>query len=116
MGRMAAKFTQSAQETLHQAQAEAIRREHQELIPEHLLSALIRSGSGEEGGEGSIVPDLLQVAGVNLAALKSALERTLAAIPKVSGGGGQIYASTAFNRILVLAEDEARRLGDEFVS
>ena len=36
---MAAKFTNSAQEALQQAQSEAIRRDHQELQPEHLLAA-----------------------------------------------------------------------------
>ncbi len=107
---MVPKLTRSAQESLQQAQAEAIRRDHQELQPEHLLFAMLN----EE--EGAIVPNILQLAGVSLPALKSRLNSRLEAMPRVSGGGAQIYASPAFNRILVLAEDEAKKLEDEYVS
>ena len=104
---MAAKFTNSAQEALQQAQAIALRRDHQELQPEHLLSALL----SEE-----FVSNILQLCGVTVPALKQRVDDALDHLPKVTGGAGQIYASTAFNRILVLAEDEAKKLGDEYVS
>ncbi len=81
---MSAKFTNSAQEALQRAQAEAIRREHQELQPEHLIFALL--DSPEEGG--ALVPNVLELAGVSVAALKKALEAALVKAPKVSGGGG----------------------------
>lgn len=109
---MAPKFTHSAQEALQRAQAEAIRREHQELQPEHLLLALLAS---EDEGT-AIVPNLIQAAGGNLSALKSRAEAALGRLPRVSGGSGQIYASPSFNRLMVLAEDEAKAMGDEFVS
>src|SRR3712207_5464481 len=108
---MAAKFTNSAQEALQQAQAEAIRREHQELQPEHLLQALL-----SEEGESAVVPNVLEIAGVSLPALKKAVESALGKLPKVHGGSGQIYASPAMNRLLVIAEDEAKKLEDEYVS
>ncbi len=107
---MAPKFTNSAQESLQQAQSEAIRREHQELQPEHLLSAML------QGDEEAVVPNILQLAGVSLPALKQAVDSSLVKLPRISGGNGQIYASTAFNRCLVLAEDEAKKRGDEYVS
>jgi ATP-dependent Clp protease ATP-binding subunit ClpB len=108
---MATQFTVSAQEALQQAQAEAMRRDHQELQPEHLLHALVAS----EDGSG-IVPNVLKIAEVDLLALKRKLEESLEKLPKVSGGTGQIYASHAFNRVLALAEGEAKKLGDEYVS
>ncbi|MCM2324684.1 MAG: ATP-dependent chaperone ClpB [Oligoflexia bacterium] len=109
---MATKFTQSAQEALQQAQAAAIRRGHQELHPVHLLHALV-SAEGEASG---IVPNILQVSGVNLSAVRKRVDDELAKFPEVTGGSGQIYASTPLNRLMVLAEDEAKKLADEYVS
>jgi ATP-dependent Clp protease ATP-binding subunit ClpB len=109
---MAAQFTHSAQEGLQQAQAEAIRRGHQEIHPEHLLFAWIDQSQGES----DFVPNLLQLAGVSLPALKKRLVDSLQKIPQVTGGNGQIYASASLNRLLVLAEDEAKKKGDEYVS
>jgi ATP-dependent Clp protease ATP-binding subunit ClpB len=108
---MSAKLTSSAQESLQQAQAEAIRRENQELTPEHLLLALVRDES-----ESAIVPNMLKAAGLNLPALQAGAETALKKLPRISGGGGQIYPSPALSRVLVLAEDEAKALGDEYVS
>ena len=110
---MASKFTNSAQEALQRAQAEVIRRENQELQPEHLLYALITDDS-DQGS--AIVPNILQVAGVNLKALSENLKSILNRAPKVAGGNGQIYPSSSFQRLLVLAEDEAGKLKDEFVA
>src|SRR4051794_35807778 len=110
----APKLTQSAQEALQQAQSEAIRRDHQELQPEHLLFALLSGGRAEEGG--TIVPDILEVLGAQVKSLHSKLEQLLGRLPKVSGGSGQVYASPHFNRLIVLAEDEAKKFGDEYVS
>jgi ATP-dependent Clp protease ATP-binding subunit ClpB len=111
---MAPKFTHSAQEALQQAQAEAIRRENQELQPEHLLYALL--GDGARGADTSIVSNVLELAGVSPQAVKKRLQESLNRLPKVSGGGGEIYASPLFNRLMVLAEDEAKSFGDEYVS
>jgi ATP-dependent Clp protease ATP-binding subunit ClpB len=104
----APKLTQSAQEALQQAQSEAIRRDHQELQPEHLLYALL--------SESGIVSDVLKVSGVHVEALQTKLEALLNKLPKVTGGSGQVYASAQFNRMMVLAEDEAKQLKDEYVS
>jgi ATP-dependent Clp protease ATP-binding subunit ClpB len=111
---MAAKLTNTTQEALQQAQAEAIRREHQELLPEHLLHAFVFNGGANT--ERSVVANVLELAGVSLAAIEKTLSVALEKLPKVSGGSGQIYASPTFNRWMVLAEDEAKKLGDEYVS
>jgi ATP-dependent Clp protease ATP-binding subunit ClpB len=108
---MAAKFTRSTEEALQQAQAEAIRRDHQELQPEHLLYALT-----EASDESSVLPNILQLAGVSVPAFRERLSKALGAFPKVSGESAQIYPSPTLSRMLVLAEDEAKKLGDEYVS
>lgn len=109
---MAAQFTHSAQEALQQAQAWAIRKNHQEIHPEHLLLALMDHAEGES----SHAANLLELAGVNLAALKKRLTDALLKIPQVSGGNGQVYASSLLNRLLVLSEDEAKKMGDSYIS
>ncbi|OFZ19280.1 MAG: ATP-dependent chaperone ClpB [Bdellovibrionales bacterium GWB1_55_8] len=107
---MPAKFTHSAQETLQAAQAEALRRDHQEIQPEHLLWAMLASE------ENSVVPNILQVAGTDLQAFKNRIGEALKRLPKVTGGNGQVYAATALNRVLALSEDEAKSLDDEFIA
>ena len=109
---MAMKMTNTAQEAIQHAQSEAIRREHQELQPEHLLWALMHA----DDEHAAILPNILELAGVKLPAFKSRLDAALAKLPKVSGGNGQIYPSPMFSRLLVLAEEEAKKLKDEFVS
>lgn len=108
---MAPKFTHSAQEALQQSQAEAIRRDHQELSPEHLLFVLL-----ESDGESAMIPNLLQMADINVPALKSRIDEALRQIPKVTGNSGHVVPSPGFSRLLVKAEDEAKKMGDEYVS
>jgi len=109
---MAARHSQSLQEALQRAQASAIRHEHHEILPEHLLWGML----DEEGGATPVAVDLLEVASVNVPALQERLISLLKKIPRVSGGSGQIYASGPFNRLMVLAEDEARKRGTEETS
>jgi ATP-dependent Clp protease ATP-binding subunit ClpB len=77
-----------------------------------LLYSLIQSTDAEA----PMVANILELAGVNLAALKRSTEAALKRLPQVSGGSGQIYASPSLNRWLILAEDEAKKLGDDYVS
>ena len=110
---MAQKFTTSAQQVLQAAQSEAIRREHSELHPEHLVLALLDAGSDAV----TAAPGLIQLAGGNPSALRSRLVQVLERLPRVSGAGsGQVYPSPAFNKILAFAEDQAKKLSDEYIS
>ena len=109
---MAAKFTTTAQKALESAQAEAIRRSHQEITPEHVVFAL----SAPSDEVGAMIPHLLESTGASPAAVHSASDRALTRLPKVQGGEGQIYASPQFTRLMVLAEAEAKKLEDAFVS
>ncbi len=110
---MAQKFTNSAQQVLQAAQSEAIRREHSELHPEHVVLALLDAGDEAE----TAAPGLIQLAGGNSAALRSRLTQVLERLPRVSGAGsGQVYPSPAFNKVLAFAEDQAKKLSDEYIS
>ena len=108
---MAAKFTTKAEEALVEAQHIAIRHSHQELQPEHLLLALFQQQDG-------IVPAVVATAGADVKAVTNAIEAQLHKLPSVTGGGaeGKVYPSGLFNKLLVVAEDEAKKLKDEYVS
>ncbi len=105
-------LTQKSQEALHDAQTRALRFGHTEVDVEHLLLALLDQAEG-------IVPRLLSQAGADPGRLRTALEAELARRPKVSGPGvnpGQISITQRLARLLEGAEQESRRLKDEYVS
>ncbi|MDD2710836.1 MAG: ATP-dependent chaperone ClpB [Verrucomicrobiae bacterium] len=103
------KLTVKAQEALQEAHHEAENQGHSELSPEHLLWALLRQ---EEG----LVLPLLQKLGVNLGRLRNLLETALKRRSKVSGGTAQTVLSGETNHALGLAEKEAARMRDQYVS
>ncbi len=101
------RFTQKAQEAIAGAQALAERLQSPVLDAEHLLAALVED---EEG----IPAQTLRRMGVDLAAFRGELAALLARRAKVAGG--QLALDARARRVLERAADEARRLGDEFVS
>src|SRR5437899_3154114 len=107
------RFTEKMQEALQSAQSRAIRRSHQQLDVEHLLAALLEQESGLAGA-------ILAKAGASAELLGQRLEQELDRMPKVTGPTGappdQIYVTGRLNRVLTLAEDEAKKLKDEYVS
>ncbi len=106
------KLTQKSSEALAAAQTKALRYGHQEADTEHLLAALLEQGDG-------LVPRLLERMEVGVEPAKRELESLFASRPRVSGSGfeaGKIYVSQKLQQVLVRAEDEARRLKDEYVS
>ncbi|MFG2888003.1 ATP-dependent chaperone ClpB [Streptomyces sp. NPDC048248] len=106
------RLTQKSQEALQEAQGTAVRLGQTEVDGEHLLMALIDQ---EEG----LVPRLLEHAGADTPALRSALEAELARKPKVTGPGatpGQVFVTQRLAQLLDTAEQEAKRLKDEYVS
>ena len=107
-----ARLTQKSQEALHDAQTKALRLGQTEVDGEHLLLALTDQADG-------IVPRLLSQAGADPGRLQSALEAELARRPRVSGPGaapGQVNVTQRLARLIDAAEQEATRLGDEYVS
>ncbi len=106
------KMTQKAQEAVQAANMAATRRGHQETDGEHLFIALVEQ-------DGGLVPRIIERTGAPLAEVRARLEQELDRRPKVSGGAvesGKIYVTQRFNRLLVRAEDEAKRLKDDFIS
>ncbi len=110
---MAAQYTNSFQAILQSAQSEALRREHQTLTPEHVL---IAASEAQEQEESTALSSLLELAGVNLKALRSVLEGKLRDLPKVRSSQGQIYGSPSFNKVMAFAESEMKSQKDEYLS
>ena len=102
------RFTEKAQEALQEAAEQARLNGNQAVEPEHLLLALV---SREEG----VARALLERAGASAQALKPALVSAIERLPKVSGGA-QPYLSEALSKSLDVAEKEAERLKDDYIS
>ena len=102
------RFTLKAQEALQQAQTVAQSKGHQALEPEHLVLALLDQAEG-------FIPQLLQKVGADLTQLRGLLEQRLERLPSVSGDGSLRLSSRA-NQLLRRAEEEAKRLTDEYLS
>src|SRR5450432_30401 len=102
------KFTVKAQEALQEAQSIARKRDQQEILPEHLLAALLAQKDG-------LVPPLLQRVGAELALVQQRLDEALNKVPQVHGGEGGNLAQRTL-KVLDAAEEEANKLKDEYVS
>ena len=106
------KFTEKSQAALTEAQAIGTRNQHQAVDVEHLALALLEQ---EEG----LVPRLLEKAGVSPDLMKTKIQEALDRIPRVSGDtmtGQGLYVTQRLNKLLVTAQDEAKKLKDEYVS
>ncbi|MCE3605283.1 ATP-dependent chaperone ClpB [Massilia sp. P8910] len=103
------KMTTKLQEALSDAQSLAVGNDNQYIEPVHLLSALLNQDDGA-------ARSLLQRAGVNVGSLTTALRSSLERLPKVSGNGGQVQAGREFAGVLNLADKEAQKRGDQFLS
>jgi ATP-dependent Clp protease ATP-binding subunit ClpB len=106
------RFTEKAQEAVRAAQTLAVRYSNQQIEVEHLTLALLEQPAG-------LVPSILTKAGVNVETLRQAIERDVARLPKVTGPSGpvdQVYITARLNKVFVAAEDEARKLKDDYIS
>jgi ATP-dependent Clp protease ATP-binding subunit ClpB len=106
------RFTESVQQALGAAQSQAARYGNQQVDVEHLLAALLEQERG-------LAVSILNKAEINVDALKQRVEQELQRLPKVSGPAGapdQIYITGRLNRLLAQAEDEAKKLKDDYVS
>jgi ATP-dependent Clp protease ATP-binding subunit ClpB len=106
------RFTQKAQEAISAAQTKAARYGHQQVDVEHLLASLLEQ-------EGGLATSILNKAEVNTDSLKRRVEQELERMPKVSGSAGaadQIYITGRLNQLLAKADDEAKKLKDEYIS
>ncbi|MGO4425363.1 Clp protease N-terminal domain-containing protein, partial [Streptomyces sp. MCAF7] len=106
------RLTQKSQEALQDAQTKALRLGQTEVDGEHLLLALLDQPEG-------LVPRLVDQVGADPTALRTMLEAEVARKPKVTGPGagpGQVFVTQRLAKLLDTAEQEAKRLKDEYVS
>lgn len=103
------KFTVKSQEAVQAASQLAAEHGNPEILPLHLLAALVQDS------EGIIVP-VLEKVGVPASQLRAKVQDALAKLPKVSGGAAQPDASAALNRVFDQAFKEAENFKDEYVS
>ena len=104
------QFTQKSVEAVQAAQQMASARQNQQIEQEHLLLALLEQQEG-------LIPQLMQKAGVEPAALRQKLTAAVERLPQVSGSGaGQMYLSRDLEQALNDAEKTAREMHDEYTS
>ncbi|WP_179380894.1 ATP-dependent chaperone ClpB [Jannaschia marina] len=102
------KFTERARGFLQAAQTIAAREGHQQLMPEHLLKAIMDDEQG-------MAANLITAAGGAPERVRQAVDIAVAKLPQVSGDAGQIYLSRELTRVLDEAEKVAKKAGDSFV-
>jgi ATP-dependent Clp protease ATP-binding subunit ClpB len=101
------KFTQKSIEAVNNLEKIASDYGNQEIEQEHLLYALIHQ-------EDSLIARLIEKMGIQKTYFEDSLEQAIERRPKVSGG--QAYIGQYLNQALISAEDEAKKMGDEYVS
>ena len=108
----AQKFTKKALEAVQAAQSIAIENQNMQIMPEHLLYALVDQ-------EGGLIPQLLKKSGVDTDNMLALLDSAIGKIPAVSGSGREpdkIYISPITDKIFNEAERLANSMRDEYVS
>src|ERR1700690_1699305 len=103
------KFTVKAQEAVQRANELASEHGNPELMPIHLLAALLEDKEG-------IVPPVLEKIGIGTQAVLNDVYRDIENLPKVSGQSAQATMSSAANKLLEQAFKEASNFKDEYVS
>lgn len=101
------RFTIKAQEALASAERLAVEMSHAEILPEHLLLALLTETDG-------IVKPVLTKLGIDAGAAEGQLRGRLGERPKVTGA--HAYLSPQINAVMEAATDQAEKLRDEYVS
>ena len=102
------KFTQKSVEAVQNCEKLAYEYGNQQIDQEHLLVSLLKL-------DDSLVLKLITKMGISGEQFTDEAEAALKKLPKVSGGG-QVYLTQDLNKVLIDAEDEAKAMGDEYVS
>lgn len=102
------KFTQKSQEAINESQAIAIKNSNPEVNEIHLAYALVNNSD-------SIVSQILKSMNIDYDGYRNAILKKVDTMPSLQGGS-DIYPTQTYQRILLKAEDEAKSMGDSFVS
>jgi len=104
------KFTKKSLAALENAHSDAVRRKNSELSTLHLLNALAFQENG-------LVPRIFEKMELDSSKIAQEVDTALKALPTLSGSSaGRVNTSGELNQALVLAEDEAKKLEDEYIS
>jgi ATP-dependent Clp protease ATP-binding subunit ClpC len=106
------RFTERAQDAAARAYEILQRYGHNQVDTEHLLLALLEQQDG-------VIPQILDRLNVDVSLIRSRLDDILLASPKAAiygGGTGQVFITPRVKRIIDLANEEANRLRDEYIS
>ncbi|TDM06444.1 MAG: ATP-dependent chaperone ClpB [Ideonella sp. MAG2] len=101
------KLTTAFQQALSEAQSLAVARDNPYIEPCHVLAAMLTQPDGPKA--------LLDRAGANTAALKTAMDTAMGALPSVQGGGA-VQAGRDLVQLLQQADKEATQRGDQFIA
>ncbi len=106
------RFTERAQDAAARAYEILQRYGHNQVDVEHILLALLEQADG-------VIPQVLDTLNVDVSVLRSRVDDILQASPKAAiygGGTGQVFITPRVKRVIDLANEEANRLRDEYIS
>jgi ATP-dependent Clp protease ATP-binding subunit ClpC len=106
------RFTERAQDAAQRAADIIQRYGHNQIDTEHILLALIEQPQG-------VIPQILEKLNIEIEALSEKIDQQLRTSPKANiygGGAGQIFITPRVKRVVDMANEEANRLNDEYIS
>ncbi len=103
------RFTEKSQEALNAAHRLAAKLNHQQMDVEHLLLYILDQ-------EQVLASSLLNKVEIPVEAVKLRVHRELEKLPRVTGATGEVQVSSRLSRLLAQAEDEAKKLKDDYLS
>ena len=102
-------YTDRARGLIQAAQTIALRENHQQFTPEHVLKALLDDQEG-------LAANLIRAAGGQPEKALQLTDEALAKLPQVEGGSGQIYMAAPTAKVFAAAEEIGKKAGDKFVT
>ena len=106
------KFTQKSIEVINSAQSLAVENSSMQIEQEHLLYALLNQDNG-------LISELIKKMGISLNSFANEVKRIMEGLPGVSGPGREqdkVYVSQDVDKALNVAENDAQKMKDEYVS
>lgn len=103
------KMTQKTNEAIEMAHKMAIKHNHSKVDGEHLHYGLLKI-------ENSLISKMLKVMGIDVTSYLNELEGHLESLPAVYGNEVQVMGTRRLNQLLIYAEEESQRFGDDYIS
>lgn len=103
------KFTSRLQQALSDAQSLAVGKDHNQITPIHLISALLEQSGGSTGA-------LLTQAGVDVNRFRGELDKLIHTLPVIKDNYGDVQMSPELARLINLADKYAQQRNDHFIS